>query len=316
MENEHYAFIADCLANPADAAKQQALKQWLEASAQHRVLFEEVRMLWEATAQLPASPLDPVAGWETLSQQFSASAPAPAVRSRRMAGGWWKAAAILLPLLIAAGYWLHVSKQNSRISYTALHAKDSLVLPDGTAVYLQQGTRVSWARHFSERQVQLEAGEAFFSVAKDEQHSFSVTTANATVKVLGTAFNVSTNAGATDVVVWEGRVSLSGSRHQPLVLEPGEMGIAGHGEARKLPGDHKYRCGWANDDLVFYNQPVELVLQVLASHYQLGEMTPNPKLRGRRVTVRFNHLGPKEAMNVLDALLDDERIRLQDTLSP
>jgi len=318
MENEHYAFIADCLADPHNAAKQQSLEQWLAASAENRALFEEMKMLWETAAQLPAAPLDPAAGWEALSQQLSATTPTPALRTRRVAAGWWKAAAVLLPLLIAAGYWFYHTKQNSRITYTALHAKDSLVLPDGTAVYLQQGAQLSRARNFSERHVQLEAGEAFFKVAKDEQHSFSIRTADAPVKVLGTSFNVKTRAGATDVVVWEGRVSLEGSHHKPVILDAGEMGITGssNGEARKLPGDYKYRCGWANDDLVFYNQPVELVLRVLAAHYQLGEMTINPRLRGRRVTVRFNHLSSREAMNVLDALLDDELIRLQDTLSP
>jgi ferric-dicitrate binding protein FerR (iron transport regulator) len=239
------------------------------------------------------------------------------IRAKRMGIRWWKAAAVLLPLLIAAGYWLHYTKQNSRVIYTALHAKDSLVLPDGTAVYLQKGARLSRTRNFSERHVQLEAGEAFFKVAKDEQHRFSISAADATVKVLGTAFNVRTGAGATDVVVWEGKVSLDGSHHQPVVLGPGEMGIvAGPGsEARKMEGDHKYRCGWANDDLVFYNQPIELVLQVLGAHYHLGEMTPDPQLRGRRVTVRFRQLNAREAMNVLDALLDDELIKPADTLS-
>lgn len=313
MENEHYAFITACLADPADAAKQQALEQWLAASAANRALFEEVKMLWEACNELPADPLDQAAGWEALSQQI-----APAIRTRRMASGWWKAAAVLLPLLIVATYWFYHTKQNSRLTYTALHAKDSLVLPDGTTIYLQQGARVSWMRNFKERHVQLEAGEAFFNVVKDEQHSFSITAANATVKVLGTAFNASIHAGSTDVVVWEGKVSLDGSRQQPVILSPGEMGVvsSADGSAHKLKGDYRYRCGWANDDLVFYNQPIELVLRTLGAHYHLGEMTPNPRLQGRRVTVRFSHLGPEEAMNVLDALLDDELIKLQDTLSP
>lgn len=313
MENEHYAFITACLADPGDAAKQQALEQWLAASAENRALFEEVKMLWDAGSKLPATPLDQAVGWEALSQQI-----APPIRTRRIATGGWKAAAVLLPLLIVAAYWFYHTKQNNRVIYTALHAKDSLVLPDGSTVHLQQGARVSWIRSFKERHVQLEAGEAFFNVAMDEQHSFSITTADATIKVLGTAFNVRTNAGATDVVVWEGKVSLGSSRHQAVILNPGEMGVLGSGDktVRKLEGDHRYRCGWANDDLVFYNQPIELVLRIVSAHYHTGEMIPNPRLLGRRVTVRFSHLGPDEAMNVLDALLDDELIQLQDTLRP
>ncbi|WP_298733627.1 FecR domain-containing protein [uncultured Chitinophaga sp.] len=316
MENEHYAFIAGCLADPGNTAKQQALREWLAASAEHRALYEALKTLWETAGDLPPVPLDRTAGWDVLLQQLSAPRPAP--RTRRISMRWWKAAAILLPLLTVAGYWLYHTKHNKLVTYTALHAKDSVVLPDGSAVYLQRGARLSWSRNFSERQVQLEAGEAFFLVVKDEQHRFSITAPNATVKVLGTSFNVSTRAGTTDVVVWEGKVSLDDGRHPPVVLRTGEMGIAGggHDGVRKQEGDHRYRCGWANNNLVFYNQPVERVLQVLASHYQLGVMTPNPKLRGRRVTVRFDHLGPEEAINVLNALLDDELIKLQDTLRP
>jgi transmembrane sensor len=316
MENEHYAFITDCLADPGNAAKQQALEQWLAASQANQALFEEVKMLWEAAAELPAMPLNRQAGWEALSQQIGQTPATSPERAMRLSGSWWKAAAVVLPLLIAAGYWFYHTRQNSRVTYTALNTKDSLVLPDGTAVYLQQGARLSWTRSFKERHLLLEAGEAFFNVATDEQHSFSIVTANTTVKVLGTAFNVRTSADTTDVVVWEGKVSLDGKRHPRILLGPGDMGVVGRrGEAYKPPGDHRYRCGWANNDLVFYNQPVELVLRVLAAHYQLGELTLNPKLRDRRITVRFRQLKPNEAMNVLNALLDDELIKPEDTPS-
>jgi len=318
MENEHYAFITDCLADPRNAAKQQALEQWLAASQANRALFEEVKMLWETAALLPATPLNRQAGWEALSQQIAQTPAAAPVRTRSLPGSWWKAAAVLLPLLIAAGYWFYHTNQNSRLTYTAVHAKDSLVLPDGTAVYLQPGARLSWTRHFSERQVQLEAGEAFFNVAKDEQHGFSITAANARVKVLGTAFNIRTNAGSTDVVVWEGKVSLEGSKHPAVLLTAGEMGIveAGNGKACKPEGDYKYRCGWANDDLVFYNQPLSLVLRILSEHYHTGEPIVDQKLLQRRVTVRFSHLEAEDAMKVLNALLDDELLKQEDTLSP
>lgn len=314
MENEHYALIIACLADPGNAEKQQALDRWLAASDINRALFEEVKMLWKAAGSLPATSLDQAAGWEALSEQLL---PAPLVRTRRIAPGWWKAAAVLLPLLIAAGYWFYHTNRNSRIMYTAKNAKDSLLLPDGSAVYLQQGARVSWIRSFEERSVQMESGEAFFKIVKNGQHTFSITAANATVKVLGTAFNVKTNAAATDVVVWEGKVSLDGSKSEPVILGPGEMGVAeaNTGKARKLQGNYKYRCGWANDDLVFYNQPLDLVLRVFEAHYHTGGPILNPKLLNRRVTVRFRHLKAEDALNVLNALLDDELSKQEDTLS-
>jgi ferric-dicitrate binding protein FerR (iron transport regulator) len=312
MENEHYSFIISCLTDPGNAEKQHTLKQWLAASEANRALYEEVKMLWDVAGKLPAASLDQAAGWEALSQEIT---PVPAARSRKLPTRRWKAAAVVLPLLIAAGYLLYYMNQNSRVMHTARYEKDSLLLPDGTAVYLQQGARVSWISSFKERRVRLEAGEAFFNVAKDEQHSFSITAANATIKVLGTAFNVKTSADTTDVVVWDGKVSLDGSKHQPVILCPGEMGVVGAGEAYKKEGDHRYRCGWANDDLVFYNQPVSLVCRVLAAHYHLDGLKPNPALLNRNITVRFNRLDRDEALTVLAGVFDVELLKLQDTLS-
>lgn len=302
MENEHYSFIIDCLEDPGNAAKQQALDQWQAASEEHRILFREVKMLWEAAGGLPATPLDRAAGWEALSQQI-AQTPAARVRNMR---GWWKAAAVVLPLLMAAGYWFYHTTQNSRTTYMAGSLdKDSLLLPDGTAVYLQHGARLSWEKGFKERHIQLEAGEAFFKVAKDEQRSFSISAANATIKVLGTAFNVRTSAAFTDVVVWEGRVSLAGDRQQPVILGAGELGIveANNAAASKLAGNYQYRCGWANNELVFDKQPVAVVVRILSAYYHVQMEVPDTLLN-QRITVRFNHLPVNEAVGVLSAVLD------------
>lgn len=317
MENEHYAFITGCLADPCNAAKQQALEQWLAASKANQALFKEVKMLWETAAELPATPLNQQAGWEALLQQIGQTTAASPERAIRLAGSWWKAAAVVLLLLIAAGYWFYHTRQNSRVTYTALNAKDSLVLPDGTAVYLQQGARLSWKRSFKKRSLQLEAGEVFFNVATDEQQSFSIVTGNATIEVLGTAFNIRFRADTTDVVVWNGKVRLAGFRRTGLVLAPGQKGVvAGGADAYRPPGDHRYRCGWANHDLVFYNQPLSLVLRVFGEQYHTVEPVVNPKLLHRRVTVRFDHLEAEDAMIVLNALLDGELSKQEDTLSP
>lgn len=312
MENEHYSFIIDCLADPGNAAKQRALNQWLAASEEQRILFREVKMLWEAAGALPAAPLDQAAGWEALSQQIVQT---PAVRVRRMRG-WWKAAAIVLPLLMAAGYWFYHTTQNSRVTYTAGSAyKDSLLLPDGTAVYLQRGARLSWKKGFKERQIRLEEGEVFFKIAKDEQRSFSISAANATIKVLGTAFNVRTSPAFTDVVVWEGKVSLAGDRLQPVILRAGELGIveANNAAASKLAGNYQYRCGWANNELVFDKQPVAVVVRILSAYYHVKLEVPDTLLN-RRITVRFSHLPVNEAVGVLSAVLDHELKIKSDTL--
>jgi ferric-dicitrate binding protein FerR (iron transport regulator) len=70
-------------------------------------------------------------------------------------------------------------------------AKTKLILPDGSVVWLNSDSKLSYNEKFNEsvREVDLE-GEAFFDVVKDKNRPFIVKTSALKIKVLGTAFNV------------------------------------------------------------------------------------------------------------------------------
>ena len=70
-------------------------------------------------------------------------------------------------------------------------AKSKMVLPDGTIVWLNSGSKLTYAGSFKDsvRSVELD-GEAFFDVTKDAKHPFIVHTSGIDIRVLGTAFNV------------------------------------------------------------------------------------------------------------------------------
>jgi ferric-dicitrate binding protein FerR (iron transport regulator) len=70
-------------------------------------------------------------------------------------------------------------------------AKSRLTLPDGTKVWLNAESRITYNNNFNTktREVELE-GEAFFDVVKNPYSPFIVHTTGIDIKVLGTAFNV------------------------------------------------------------------------------------------------------------------------------
>jgi transmembrane sensor len=74
-------------------------------------------------------------------------------------------------------------------------SRSRMVLPDGTQVWLNAESRITYQHHFNTRQreVNLE-GEAFFDVTHDAQRPFIVHTSGIDIKVLGTAFNVKSYA--------------------------------------------------------------------------------------------------------------------------
>jgi len=105
-----------------------------------------------------------------------------------------------------------------------------IVLPDGTKVHLNAGSRLAYPDLFTgdTREVML-SGEAYFEVKHDAKRPFVVLANDLRIKDLGTRFNVSAYPadGRVETVLAEGKVSIrknnSGLFTQSTELIPGEM---------------------------------------------------------------------------------------------
>lgn len=107
-------------------------------------------------------------------------------------------------------------------------AKSRLLLPDGSIVWLNSGSRISYPATFTDsiREVALE-GEAYFDVAKDPGRPFMVRTNDINIRVLGTAFNVKCypEDNKTEATLIRGLIQVSrnnGNQQQVLLLHPHE----------------------------------------------------------------------------------------------
>jgi len=106
-------------------------------------------------------------------------------------------AATAAVMIVVSAYWLLNIKGPSSNGnktnqvYAKPGVKTKLILPDGTTVWLNSGSRLTYNENFTGpiRSVELD-GEAFFDVVKDAKHPFIVHTSNIDIRVLGTAFNV------------------------------------------------------------------------------------------------------------------------------
>lgn len=281
-------FVIASLSGKATTMQQTQLQEWLSASAHNRSLYEDIKRIWE----MPVAIFNPEQGWETLMQQV-----------KPISRHWWwlKVAAVFISLVIA--YWFYHSTVPQWHTYIAGgELKDSLLLPDGSQVYLKPGTILSYN---DRREVKLQNGEAFFTVVKDEKHTFFIRAGNATVQVLGTSFNVRKSPVCTDVTVWDGKVSLAG-KQSAVILTMGNMGIADQytGKVYKKEGNYEYRCGWANNELTFNNQPLKIVLDELSARYHVQLKTADTTILKRKVTIRFGEMPLADALAMLSETMD------------
>jgi len=112
--------------------------------------------------------------------------------------------------LAAFGWWQWARPQPSAQTYsTSTGGYERVVLADGSVVELNANSEVRVELLPNERRVALLQGEAHFTVAHDSARPFIVSAHGVAVRAVGTAFNVRLAATSVEVLVTEGKVSVS-----------------------------------------------------------------------------------------------------------
>lgn len=149
-----------------------------------------------------------------------------------------------------------------------------MVLSDGTKVWLNAMTEISYPLVFDEkkREVQITGGEAYFIVAKDATRPFIVKSGQSSVEVLGTQFNYRSygDEKQDEVTLEEGSVRVISSSDE-LIIEPGYQAvISGSGQAivaRQV--NTKLYSSWRDGKLDFHRMPLERITGNLSRWYDV-----------------------------------------------
>lgn len=116
--------------------------------------------------------------------------------------------------------------EESEIS-TRYGSKTNIVLPDGSKVWLNAGSKITYDNDFGElnREVKL-TGEAYFDVVHLAGKPFIIHTRAMDIKVLGTEFNVKSypdeKTTETSLIRGSIEVSLNDKRAEKIIMKPNE----------------------------------------------------------------------------------------------
>ena len=127
----------------------------------------------------------------------------------------WAAAASFAAIAVGALVFWVAGSTRERVSHGVGEQK-TVRLTDGSVLQLNTRSQARVAYTDGVREIELK-GEALFTVAKDMHRPFLVRTHDATVRALGTRFNVYEQGTATRVAVLEGRVRVSSNVAGQLV---------------------------------------------------------------------------------------------------
>lgn len=213
-----------------------------------------------------------------------------AVRSMKYA-----AVFILLIFSVYSFYFNYYSSQIP-VTETSLFVPASqriqLTLQDGTEVWLNAQTRLTYPTHFSgkERRVTVE-GEAFFKVAKDDSKPFIVTSGDIDIKVLGTEFNIYNypEESTSRVSLVEGSLQLGvlDSDMENVILKPNEEACIQNNRMLISPIQNADYFLWRDGIYSFTDEKLGEIFKKLELYYDIEINVKNPSILKWKYTVKF-----------------------------
>jgi ferric-dicitrate binding protein FerR (iron transport regulator) len=252
--------LLKCLEGNASENEMQVAWLWVNQSVDNKQYNENARDIWLSASLLHGMEENELDNfWNRIKDKTSKDIIEKAEEfdePKRILPRLLKIAAIVL-ITFALGavtgkfYFNNKVPSNDKEYYIVeapRGAKSFLTLADGTKIWLNAGSKISYYRNYNkeDRNVFLE-GEAFFEVAKNELIPFYVYSSGIIVKAIGTAFNVKAypEEGIVETTLVEGSITVE------------SLGKTGVKEQTLMRPNQKASFYKATKDMVIENQKEE-----------------------------------------------------------
>ncbi|EGN56386.1 anti-sigma factor [Hallella multisaccharivorax DSM 17128] len=315
MEETTKHIIADLifrsLTGEATPHDDDGLKRWLSASSENERHFRQLKDLWTSSEAVGSlTRYDAEKAFEKFSTHVMADggfSQAGSVRSRDSdiaeplaprkkswlhAPVWIRWAAVIL--VVAGCCWqfykhgqLGVEQQLSQVCVEAPVGSQAIAtLPDGTRITLNAGSRITYSQGFGikDRDVAL-TGEGFFEVAHQGEKPFTVTTADISVRDIGTKFCLADypDDNEATVVLTDGTVELKNkfcSHSDPVVMKNGQRAVLSKRDGRLLVTDDadESDMAWMTHQLILDGKSIYDIARELGHGYNVKVTVADDRL--------------------------------------
>jgi transmembrane sensor len=264
------------------------ITQWMSRMDNSQTVSLFMKPHWERLMQQESDVPANHALWEKIKLAIEEKEKAETQRRLKIyTWGIRVAAVLVLGLLVSNLFFIQNFKQPETFvqtqSVSVPHgARTSFALPDGSVVWLNSGSTLSYSSEFTDnRSLELE-GEAYFEVIKSE-NPFTVTTAMGKVEVTGTTFNVKVlpDEKQFETTVEEGSVLVSAlGLAQKASLSPGAQARLVNGKWEMARVETELYTSWKEGKIIFRRAYLPEVAQRLERWYNVSiEMTDDPRLQ-------------------------------------
>lgn len=284
----------------ASESEQAEVKAWLAESPENEKTLEQLYFTLQVTDRLhvmqSADPEMALVRFKTRIRK----------QNRKVSlGRTWSlmqkiAAVLFIPVLVMSAY-LFMQQGRERVRMVEVRTNPGVIskfdLPDGTRVWLNAGSSLTYPENFwpESRQVQLN-GQGYFEVAKDPEKPFIVKVDPVySVEVLGTTFDISAykEDEMIETTLVEGSVKLNinalNGKTVTQVLKPGEQAdfTKATNKLSILSVNTDYDTAWRNGEIIFRGHSMGQVLKMLSRHYNVKFNVRNQDVLNSIITARF-----------------------------
>jgi len=222
---------------------------------------------------------------------------------------WLRVAAMfVLPVITAVGMYFYRSPDETVPGQLVVAVergqKANITLPDGSKVWLNSQSRLTYSTNFNVRQRELQLdGEAYFEVAHNPNKPFIVRSNDISVRALGTAFGV--KAYNEDMLISSilmiGKVLVT-TPDGEAILMPNERIIydkTKHKKEQSTVANATDFTGWIHNELRFEDESLGDIAKTIRRIYNVEVVFASEKLKSQRYTGTINNNSLESVLNII-----------------
>lgn len=313
MERKHLKhLISNLFFNSHSVEDRAAIENWLNSAEAE----SDSRDAWESADDTIDADLQDII-FKNIQSKIKESEPAQTNRIKHLHNILysWKmiAASIAVIFLIGIGAYLinntnnivdNKKNDNPYCFFVSPGQKGTILLADGTKVYLNSDTRISFGNDYNmdSRKVNLD-GEAYFEVAKNPHKKFIVSCKGIEVEALGTEFNVKgyKSDSLITTTLARGKVKVSNEK-QSLILLPKDVATYNPNKQSLVAStvdDISIADFWRSGQLVFKGETLSSISKTLERMYAVKIHIKDDKLKRMKFTGTIQNNSLNNVMHII-----------------
>jgi transmembrane sensor len=295
--DQAYAWVVALRREHVSDKNLEDFSDWLSGGESHQVAWDQALELWETMGALSHMPTDELLADDPVK-------PAVGFGLLEKLQSFWKPMAMAFSLAVVGFIAVYNFQPQGDIYATGTGQYLAVTLADGSVVELNTNSAISVSLTENTRDIELIKGEVFFTVAKDKNRPFVVDVAGATVRAVGTMFNIYRITDQTAIVaVSEGIVRVEEAGGSSVSTAQSQLLTAD--EALKIDTirglsesniESAQATAWRNGQLLFENTSIADAVEMLNRYLHKKVVVADDVSRSTKISGTFSSRQKKETL--------------------